>query len=175
MLRKKTKDIWLLSFQNIWMIRLNTSLVRSVHLLDRLAQWAAANFVRFNKAKFQLPLLGYNNPRQWHRLGRVAGELSRREEPGRAVWQQLNTSQLCSGDQEGQGHPGLYQKQCDQKSQRKNFPPVLSNGEAMLQILCWNFWSHVSRRALRCWSLSREEQNWERVWNKSTMRSGWEG
>ena len=43
---------------------------------------------------------------------------------------------VCPGGQEGQGHPGLYQKQCGQQEQGSNYPPVLSTGKAAPSVLC---------------------------------------
>ena len=46
----------------------------------------------------------------------------------------------CPGGQEGQKHPGLYQKQCCHQEQGGDCSPVLSFSEAAPQILC-SVWS----------------------------------
>ena len=43
---------------------------------------------------------------------------------------------VCPGGQEGQWHPGWYQKQCCQQEQGGDRPSVLGAGEAAPQVLC---------------------------------------
>jgi len=99
----------------------NTKLERSVNLpggskalqrdLDRLDRWAEAEGMKFNKTKCQVLYFGHNNFRQIYRFGAVAGKLCGRNGPG-GVGQRSaeHETAVCSESQEGQWHPGLYQK-----------------------------------------------------------------
>ena len=55
---------------------------------------------------------------------------------GEKGWPAEHEPAVCPGGQEGQQHPGLYQKQCGQQDKGSDCPPVLSTGEAAPQILC---------------------------------------
>lgn len=61
---------------------------------------------------------------------------------------------VCPGGQEGQLHPGLYQKYCSQQDQRNYCPPVLSSSEVATWVLC----SPTTRKILTPWSEPREAQ-----------------
>jgi len=65
---------------------------------------------------------------------------------------------LCPGGQEGQWHPGFYQKSCCQQEQGSDHPSVLSTFEAALQVLCSVLGSSLQERHLRPRSISREGQ-----------------
>ncbi|PKU48357.1 rna-directed dna polymerase from mobile element jockey-like [Limosa lapponica baueri] len=76
--------------------------------LDRLDRWAEANSTRFNKTKH----LGHNSSMQRYRIGEECLESCLAEKDLRAfVNSWLNEPEACPVGQEGQHHPGLYQKQ----------------------------------------------------------------
>jgi len=65
---------------------------------------------------------------------------------------------VCPGGQEGQCHPGLDQEWCGQQGQGSDSAPALRADEAAPRFLCFSFGPLTTRRALRCWSVSTEEQ-----------------
>ncbi|GAB0178015.1 mitochondrial enolase superfamily member 1 [Grus japonensis] len=112
----------------------DTKLGRSVdllegrRLLDRLDQWAEANFMRFGKA-----VLGHNNPMQHYRLGEqwLQSCPGRKGPGGAGLYLAEYELAVFPGGQGGQQHPGLYQKQCGQQDWGSDRPPVLGT-EALI-------------------------------------------
>ena len=94
-----------------------------------------------------------------YRLGKSGWKAAWWERTWGCWWQPAeHEPAVCPGGQEGQQHPGLYQKQCGQQDQGSDCPPVLSTGEAAPRILCSVLGPSLQEGTLRCWSVSREGQ-----------------
>lgn len=110
--------------------------------LDWLDQWAEANWMRLNKAKCCIQDLGHNHPTQCYRLG--AGSLESWKRTGGCWSTVAEHASVCP---QVAKNPVLYQKWRGQQSQGGDHTPVLSTCGPL-----------TTRRTLRYWSMSREEQ-----------------
>ena len=74
--------------------------------------------MKLNKSKYRVLHFGHNNPLQHYRLGMVWLDSAQAERAlGVLVQPTEHEPAVCPGGQEGQRHPGLYQKQCGQQEQ----------------------------------------------------------
>ncbi|RMC22277.1 hypothetical protein DUI87_00588 [Hirundo rustica rustica] len=110
------------------------ALQRDLELFDG---WAESNKVKFNKSKCRVLRFGHNNPLKRYGLGKVWLDSAQEERDlGILVTAAEHEPAVCSGGQEGQWHPGLYQEWCGQQEQGGHSSPVLSTGEATPWVLC---------------------------------------
>ena len=81
---------------------------------------------------------------------------------------------VCPGGQEGQQHPGLYQKQCGQQDQGSGRPLYLALVRPHLKSRV-QFGPLTARGTCRGAGACPEngQGSWGRVWSTSLMRSGW--
>ena len=79
---------------------------------DRLENWVGRKLMKYNEGKCRVLHLGKNNPRHQYKLGNALLENSEGEmDLGVLVDSWMTMSQhLCPCGQEGQWHPGVYQK-----------------------------------------------------------------
>lgn len=93
--------------------------------LDRPERWACANAIKFNKAKRNVLHLGWDNPKQKHRLGGEQIESSPEKDLGVVVDEKLNMT-WCGGlsAQKVYCIPGYIKSSMASRAREVILPPV---------------------------------------------------